>query len=497
MTGAARGISPRALTNRARASACALFAALVLLAPVAALAQGLPPTLPDQKLPPLNRELMRLSYAPVVRQAAPAVVNIYTRRVVRARDAGQLLFDDPFFRRFFGEDGPFAQLQPERQRIQNSLGSGVIVDPAGLIVTNTHVIRGADEIRVVLHDRREFDAQLVQTDDKTDLSILRIDAAAGKLPSIVLANSDELEVGDQVLAIGNPFGVGQTVTSGIVSALARTTVGVSDYRFFIQTDAAINPGNSGGALVDMAGRLVGIPTVIFSRSGGSHGIGFAIPSNMVHTVVAAVATGVKLVRPWLGASGQPVTAEIAESLGLDRPRGVLVDQVHPGGPADRAGIKTGDVIAAVDGFEVEDPEALRFRVGTKPVGGTADLNVLRSGAARTVKLALLAPPETPARETTEVVGANPLQGAVVANMSPALAVEMSLDTGLTGVVVTEVKANSRALRLRLRPGDFIVAINDEQTPTVASLRRVIAKIAGGWRITVRRGDRVITATIPG
>jgi serine protease Do len=440
---------------------------------------------------------MRLSYAPVVKKAAPAVVNIYTRRVVRAREPGALLFDDPFFRRFFGEEGPFAQLQPERQRIQNSLGSGVIVDPSGLIVTNNHVIRGADEIRVVLHDRREFDAQLVQTDDKTDLSILRIDAAAGRLPSIVLANSDELEVGDQVLAIGNPFGVGQTVTGGIVSALARTTVGISDYRFFIQTDAAINPGNSGGALVDMAGRLVGINTAIFSRSGGSHGIGFAIPSNMVATVVAAVATGAKLVRPWLGASGQPVTAEIADSLGLDRPRGVLVDQVHSQGPADRAGVRPGDVIVTVDGFEVDDPEALRFRVATRPLGGSVELGVYRAGQARTVRMALVAPPEIPPRETTEIVGTSPLQGAVVANMSPALAVEMSMDTGLTGVVVTEVKANSRAFRLRLRPGDFIVAVNDDATPSVAALRRAVAKNATAWRITVRRGDRVITASISG
>jgi serine protease Do len=463
----------------------------------AAVAQTVPPALPEQKIPPESREAMRLSYAPVVKKAAPAVVNIYTRRVVRAREPGALLFDDPFFRRFFGEEGPFAQLQPERQRIQNSLGSGVIVDPSGLIVTNNHVIRGADEIRVVLHDRREFDAQLVQTDDKTDLSILRIDAAAGRLPSIALANSDELEVGDQVLAIGNPFGVGQTVTGGIVSALARTTVGISDYRFFIQTDAAINPGNSGGALVDMGGRLVGINTAIFSRSGGSHGIGFAVPSNMVATVVAAVATGAKLVRPWLGASGQPVTAEIAESLGLDRPRGVLVEQVHPAGPADRAGVRTGDVIVSIDGFEVDDPEALRFRVATRPLGGAVELVVVRAGQARTVKMALVAPPEIPPRETTEILGTSPLQGAVVANMSPALAVEMSMDTSLTGVVVTEVKTNSRAFRLRLRPGDFIVAVNDDATPNVAALRRAAAKSATAWRITVRRGDRVITASISG
>ncbi|MGQ0675430.1 MAG: PDZ domain-containing protein, partial [Rhodospirillales bacterium] len=338
---------------------------------------------------------------------------------------------------------------------------------------------------------------LMASDDKADLSVLRIDKAAGPLPFIALANSDQLEVGDLVLAIGNPFGVGQTVTSGIVSALARTTVGISDYRFFIQTDAAINPGNSGGALVDTAGRLVGINTMIFSRSGGSHGIGFAIPANMVRTVVAAVATGHRPVRPWLGASGQRVTAEIAETLGLALPVGVLVDSVHPGGPADRAGVKAGDVIVAVDGLEVDDPQALRFRVATKPAGGAAALTVMRQGRPVALRLPLAAPPEMPPRETTEIKGAGPLSGAVVANMSPALAVELSMDTGQNGVVVVEIKGNSRAQRLRLRPGDFIVEINDARVHDVGELRRALSQPAPGWKITVRRGERVMTATLPG
>jgi Do/DeqQ family serine protease len=494
MIRAAGGHTPRARFKGARAVACALFVCLIA---AAAAGQTPPAADPAAKAPPPSREALRQSFAPVVKRAAPAVVNIYTRRVVRTRDPSTLLFDDPFFRRFFGEEGPFAQLQPERQRIQNALGSGVIVDPAGLIVTNSHVVHGADEIRVVLNDRREFDAKVIETDDKTDLTILRVEGAAGRLPSIELADSDALEVGDLVLAIGNPFGIGQTVTSGIVSALARTTLGAADYSFFIQTDAAINPGNSGGALVDLAGRLVGINTVILSRSGGSHGIGFAIPSNMVRTVVAAVATGHKLVRPWLGASGQRVTAEIAETLGLAHPVGVLVDRVHPGGPADRAGVKSGDVITAVDGLEVGDPQGLRFRVATKPVGGSAALAVMRQGRQMTLRLPLAAPPEIPPRETTEIKGTGPLQGAVIANMSPALAVELSMDTSLGGVVVVEVKNNSRAQRLRLRPGDFVVEINDVLINDVAGLRRALSQAPPGWKITVRRGERVMTATFPG
>src|SRR6201747_2775923 len=290
---------------------------------------------PDRRVPASPSEL-RLSYAPIVQRVQPAVVNVYAAKGVKTRNP---LLDDPIFRRFFGVPGQ----QPEQR--QRSLGSGVMVDPSGLIVTNVHVIEGADEVKVSLSDKREFEAEIVLKDSRTDLAVLRLKDAHEKFPTLDFANSDELLVGDVVLAIGNPFGVGQTVTHGIISALARTQVGITDYQFFIQTDAAINPGNSGGALVDMAGKLVGINTAIFSRSGGSQGIGFAIPANMVRVVVASAKTGGTAVRrPWLGARLQAVTPEIAETLGLPRPAGALVASVTPGSPAARAGLKLSDLI---------------------------------------------------------------------------------------------------------------------------------------------------------
>ena len=285
------------------------FALLLVSAVVAtpALAQ-------DRRVPSSGAEL-RLSYAPIVQRAQPAVVNVYAAKTVQNRNP---LLDDPLFRRFFGVPGQ----QPEQ--MQRSLGSGVMVDPSGLVVTNNHVIEGADQVKISLADKREFEAEIVLKDSRTDLAVLRVKDGREKFATLDFANSDELLVGDVVLAIGNPFGVGQTVTHGIVSALARTQVGITDYQFFIQTDAAINPGNSGGALVDMTGKLAGINTAIFSRSGGSQGIGFAIPSNMVRVVVASAKSGGKAVkRPWLGAKLQAVTPEIAETLGLKLPNGAL------------------------------------------------------------------------------------------------------------------------------------------------------------------------------
>src|SRR5690606_14400083 len=245
-----------------------------------------------------------------------------------------------------------------RDRVERSLGSGVIVSRDGIVVTNNHVVGEGAEILVVLSDKREYEAKVLLADERTDLAILKIDTGGRDLPVIEFRDSDELEVGDMVLAIGNPFGVGQTVTSGIVSAVARTNVGVSDYQFFIQTDAAINPGNSGGALVTLDGKLVGVNTAIFSNSGGYMGIGFAIPSNMVGAVVAAALSDGQVVRPWIGASGQAVTSDVARSLGLDRPIGVLIDQIYKGGPADNAGLKVGDIVTHVGGFEISTPEAL-------------------------------------------------------------------------------------------------------------------------------------------
>src|SRR6266702_708703 len=292
----------------------------------------------DRRVPSSPADLP-MSYAPIVQRVQPAVVNVYAAKMVQNRNP---LLDDPIFRRFFGVPGQ----QPEQ--MQRSLGSGVMVDASGLVVTNNHVIEGADQVKISLADKREFEAEIVLKDSRTDLAVLRVKDGKEKFATLDFANSDELLVGDVVLAIGNPFGVGQTVTHGIISALARTQVGITDYQFFIQTDAAINPGNSGGALVDMTGRLAGINTAIFSRSGGSQGIGFAIPANMVRVVVASAKGGGSAVkRPWLGARLQSVTPEIAENLGLKRPTGALVASLTAGSPAARGGLKTGDLITSI------------------------------------------------------------------------------------------------------------------------------------------------------
>src|SRR6266478_2960990 len=339
----------------------------------------------DRRVPASPADI-RLSYAPIVQRVQPAVVNVYAAKMVQNRNP---LLDDPIFRRFFGVPGQ----QPEQ--MQRSLGSGVMVDSSGLVVTNNHVIEGADQVKVSLSDKREFEAEIVLKDSRTDLAVLRLKDSREKFPTLDFANSDELQVGDVVLAIGNPFGVGQTVTHGIVSALARTQVGITDYQFFIQTDAAINPGNSGGALVDMTGRLAGINTAIFSRSGGSQGIGFAIPANMVRVVVASAKSGGKAVkRPWLGARLQAVTPEIAETIGLRSPSGALVASVVANSPAARAGLKTSDLITAIDGQPVEDPNAFDYRFATKALGGTAKLGLLRGGKETTVAVALEAAPDT-------------------------------------------------------------------------------------------------------
>ena len=444
-----------------------------------------------EKQVPASKDQIQLSFAPLVKKAAPAVVNIYTRKVVRRR-AMAPLFDDPFFRRFFGEGFGF---ETPRAPVQNSLGSGVIVGADGLVITNHHVIEGADEITVVLADRREFEAKVVGTDKRSDLAVLRLDTGGEALPFLELRDSDELQVGDLVLAIGNPFGVGQTVTSGIVSALARTQVGISDLRSFTQTDAAINPGNSGGALIGMDGRLVGINTAIFSKSGGSLGIGFAIPSNMVRTVIAGITGGGRLVRPWLGAWGQGVGADIAASLGLARPAGVLVNAVHAAGPAGRAGVKVGDVLLAVNGHEVDDPESLKYRIATLAVGGTAELTVWRRGRRSKVRVALVAPPEDPPRELTELKGPHPLAGATVANMSPALADELSLETVEAGVIVMGLRRGSSAGRLGFRTGDMVRAVNGQHVDSVRRLKTLVAERVRRWRITLQRNGRTLNMVI--
>src|ERR1700674_5472433 len=440
----------------------------------------------DVRVPQSLNEL-KLSYAPVVKRAAPAVVNVYAARVVENRVP---MFDDPIFRRFFGGGTPRAQ-------VQRALGSGVVVDPAGLIVTNNHVIENADQVKVSMADKREFEADIVLKDARSDLAVLRIRDARERFAAIDLGDSDALQVGDVVLAIGNPFGVGQTVTHGIVSAVARTQVGITDYQFFIQTDAAINPGNSGGALVDLAGRLVGINTAIFSRSGGSQGIGFAIPANMVRAVIASAKGGATVVRrPWLGAKLQAVTPDIADSLSLKRPAGALVNVVTPRSPAARSGLGTGDLIVEVDGQPVDDPNAFDYRFATKPVGGQAQVGIMRGGREVKVAIPLETAPETP-REETVIKARSPLLGAKVANLSPALAEELRLDSAAQGVAVTEVENGSVAQSFGFQEGDIVLLINNAGIETMQDLLRAVSQPSRLWRLTIQRGDQQISAVFGG
>ena len=440
---------------------------------------------------PTSRGQIKLSFAPVVKSAAPAVVNVYSSRVVAQRPASPF-FDDPFFRQFFGNRG----FGIPRRKVQNSLGSGVIVSADGFIVTNHHVIKGGTEIRVVLNDGREFEAETVLKDERTDLAILKIEARGGELPYLSFRNSDELEVGDLVLAIGNPFGVGQTVTSGIVSALARSRVGVSDFQSFIQTDAAINPGNSGGALIDVDGQLVGINTAIFSRSGGSNGIGFAVPSNMVRFVLDSARSGGRIRRPWFGASMQEMTQEIADSLGFDRPRGALLKAVHPQGPAFKAGLKRGDVIVALDGREIHHPQDFNFRFSTQKVGSSADVTILRGGKERNIKVRVRTAPEVPPRNLTRLRGRNPFSGATVANLSPAVAEELGFEFDESGVVILD-PGRGRAARHGFRAGDIIVAVDGNPLDTVRELAKRLAAPQGVWTIAIRRGGRLIETQVRG
>ena len=445
----------------------------------------------QQRVVPQSAQSMKQSFAPVVKRAAPAVVNVYVKR--RVRQMVSPFANDPFFERFFGD-----QFGVPRERVQNSLGSGVIVSPDGLAVTNYHVIQaGEADITVALSDGREFPAEVIVKDEQTDLVILRLKANGVNFPSIEFSDSDSLEVGDLVLAIGDPFGVGQTVTSGIVSALARTKVGISDYQFFIQTDAAINPGNSGGALVGMDGRLVGINTAILSRSGGSHGIGFAIPANVVKLVVDAALQGGKVQRPWFGASLQPVTSDIADSLGLDRPRGALIRSVHQKGPAAKAGLKAGDVVVSVDGREVQDPRAFQYRFSTKGIGGAAELRFMRQGEAYVAKVSRTPAIEDPPRDSRDLTGRHPLSGARVANLSPAVAEELGIEADGSGVIVLDVKPQTPAARIGVKRGDIVLGINEERIPSVAALVGALSRSPGGWRLSFEREGRVYNLAIQG
>lgn len=447
----------------------------------------------ETKAVPTSSQQIALSFAPVVKRVAPAVVNIYTKTVVRQRVLSPFM-DDPFFQQFFGGGGQGMT----RERMQSALGSGVIVGADGLIVTSNHVIDGADQITVVLADRREFEAVLVTADERSDLAVLRVDTKGEALPYLELKDSDEVEVGDLVLAVGDPFGVGQTVTNGIVSALARTSVDINGLNYFIQTDAAINPGNSGGALVTLDGRLIGINAAIYSRSGGSLGIGFAVPSNMVRTVINAVATGHKnIVRSWIGVDGQEVTTDVAASLNLSRPIGMLVNGLHPASPAKEAGLKVGDVITGFNGRPVDEPASFKYRLATIPIGSTVNLEVSRAGRKLSLPVTVIAPPENPPRDESRISGNNPLSGAVIVNLSPAVTEELSLADDEAGVVVTKIESRTPAASVGFRVGDKLLSVNGVKIVSVRDALEALEKRARAWRIEIQRNGSVLNIMVGG
>ena len=440
----------------------------------------IPPLAQPTRAAPGDAATMKVSFAPVVKKAAPAVVNISAKRVVRAQV-------DPFWQ-FFGMGAP-------RERVEGSLGSGVIVRADGVIVTNNHVVENGQEITVGLNDRREFPAKVLLADPRTDLAVLKIDVGAERLPTLAIDDSGEAQVGDLVLAIGDPFGVGQTVTNGIISALNRSTDPNGDAgNAYIQTDAAINPGNSGGALVDMDGDLIGVNSFILSRSGSSAGVGFAIPAAMVRRIVeTAAGGGHALVRPWLGARTQTVTPDIARSLGLTAPQGALVADIWPNGPAQRAGLRQGDVILSVDGKPAVDAAAISYAVGSARPGQVLKLGVRRdNGAEQTLSLRAEPPPATPARDERLLSGRNPFDGATVVNVSPAVADELGIDAfAARGVMVLKI-GRGFAMNAGLRPGDVIKRVNGRDIGTVGELAGVLGQGGGAWQVTIIRDGQEIT-----
>ncbi|MEX6507685.1 Do family serine endopeptidase [Jiella sp. M17.18] len=436
---------------------------------------------------PQSRAQIHLSFAALVRETAPAVVNVYAARAVPAQQSP--FAGDPFFQQFFG------QQYRSRPRMEASLGSGVIIDRSGLVITNNHVVENADEVKIAFSDGREYETKILLKDKDVDLAVLKIQGGKGPFPVMPIGDSDNLQIGDLVLAIGNPFGIGQTVTNGIVSALARSHIGVDDSGFFIQTDAPINPGNSGGALIDMNGDLIGVNSAIFSRSGGSNGIGFAIPSNMVKAFIAAAKAGHPFERPYVGADFATVTPDIAEAMGLSVPTGALVQSVTKSGPAASAGLKVGDVVLSVDGRTVDNPDALAYRLATTGIGNSVGLDVLRGDRHVRLTLPLQTAPETPPRDKRTLTGNEPFAGATVFNLSPRVATDFGLATDKTGVVVASVTAGSLAQRVGLKRGDIILSVNGNPVDSTATLEQLANADFGRWQFDIERNGRRLTQVI--
>jgi len=413
------------------------------------------------------------SYADVAEAAGPAVVNISADKVMEP-GADHPFMDDPMFRRFFNM--PDDDVHNNQERISRSLGSGVVISADGYILTNNHVVENTRKIRVTFQGEKEYEAEIIGTDPQTDVALIKIDAQG--LPAVRIANSGALRVGDQVMAIGNPFGVGQTVTLGIVSALGRT-IGLIDYEDLIQTDASINPGNSGGALVNMQGELVGMNSAILSRSGGSQGIGFAIPSNMAMTIVQSLKIDGEVKRAYLGVLPQPVDQSMADYYGLDKPRGVLIAQVNDDTPADKSGLKDGDIILAVGGKEIRNPSMLRNTISLSAVGEKVDIDILRDGKEKTVKVELEAFPEVaqanapaPNRDNDELEG---LEGVKVSELTTRMRASLELPDELDGLLVTGVSQASNAAEAGLAQGDLIQEVGRKAVSNIEDFRDELGK----------------------
>jgi len=422
-------------------------------------------------------------FASVVKPALPAVVNISSSRVVRAENSPMAPFlNDPFFRQFFGNQSPIPREQRER-----SLGSGVIVSPDGYILTNNHVVEGATDIQVALSDKRELKGRVVGRDPKTDLAIVKIDAK--NLPTLALGDSSKLQVGDYVLAIGDPFGVGETVTQGIVSATGRAGLNIEGYEDFIQTDAAINPGNSGGALIDTRGDLVGINTAILSSGGGNQGVGFAIPINLARNVMDQILKNGKVVRGWLGIAIQDVTPSIAKAFNVTETKGALVSDIDPKGPSANSGLKRGDVITGLNGKPVTGPNELRLRVAEMAPDSMAHLQVVSDGRSHEIDVKLGQLHEDRAvAEAKQGTATGPLAGVQVESLTPDTAQQLNLPANTKGVVVDSVSADSDAAAAGLQRGDVIQEINRQPVNSIGDYEQAVKK-AGDKQPVVLLADR--------
>lgn len=434
-----------------------------------------------------NGMALRASFSDTVKKVSPSVVNIYTEseRDVRAQHP---FFNDPFFSNFFGR--PLSQGM--KQRVERSLGSGVVVTAEGHLLTNYHVVEGAKKVRVIFSDKREMEAEMIGADKNMDIAVLRlVNTDKVKIPFVEFGNSDSLEMGDVVLALGNPFGVGQSVSMGIVSGVGRSNLGTNRYENYIQTDAAINPGNSGGPLVDSLGKLVGINTAIYSKSGGSQGIAFATPANSVKVILNSIVKTGKVTRPWFGATGQNVTSKLARQLDLDRPVGVLVNEIVEDSPAEKAGLELGDIVLKFDGFYIENVGSFNSRIAGSLIGVPYEMTYFRGGEEYVQVIELSGLPERKLSDQITLSGNHPLSGFTFETLSPALAQELGMPYKSSGVAVVEAPRSSGSsfFGMDLRTGDVIVSVNKEDIRNIKDLKKSTSRRPRSWAYVYKRGKQ--------